>query len=134
MLSILFAPLVRVPRVTVCKVYYTAMLKAVSTQDVVHDYVVAVGIDAHCAGALKGPVEQTTGASFAGHSNCNAVNYMIGFIIEPRTALYYRICRVRPGNECHSRNNGIIVAHYIAYPGIDILLYNPYCCLPPGSS
>ena len=119
-----FAHLICISLVTVGKVYDTAILKTVAAQYVVHYNIVAVGVDAHCAGALKGPVEQTAGASFAGHTNCNAVNYMIGFIIEPRTALYYRVCRVGPGNECHSCNNGIIVAHYIAYPGIDVLLYN----------
>ena len=77
-----------IARIAVFKVYYSATGETVFGEDVMHDAVISMGVDADdsyalCADVLEGPVKHCFGCIAARSGRGDAMDHIIWFLIWP---------------------------------------------------
>ena len=88
-------------RVTVEKVDDPTAGESVFAEDVVHDHVVLVGVDADAGGLGERPLKQSGGSMVARFTDCDAVDDVVWGAVEPVAVVYPGVCRVWSRNEGH---------------------------------
>ena len=79
--------LIGITGIAIGKIDYSAIFKAIFAQYVMHDYIVAMRVNAYGVCMQESPVQQMAGIALAGLCNSNAMDYMIGLIVQPRPTL-----------------------------------------------
>ena len=101
---------------TVGEVDDAAIGESVGVEEVLHHYVVAMGIHAQVVGVAEAPVEALAGDTAGGLVGGEAVDYEIWRVIEPTAALDIGVSGVFAGNKAECRHDFAIVFHHEAMP------------------
>ena len=70
-------------------------------EDVVHDHVILVGVDADAGGLGERPLKQSGGSMVARFTDCDAVDDVVWGAVEPVAVVYPGVCRVWSRDEGH---------------------------------
>ena len=93
--------LICLARIAVCQQNDSAAAESVFAEDMVHDDIVLMGVDAYASAPAEGPVQKSHGCIMSGFPDRNPVDYVVRRFIRPFSVIYFCVCGVRSGNECH---------------------------------